>query len=175
MMPGMDGIEVCTKVRLQSNVPILMLSAKGESMDKVQGMMTGADDYMVKPFDSLELLVRIKALLRRTYYFSSTNNFDNCIHVQSLEINKDNHKVKVRGKEIVLTSTEFAILSLLASNRGMIFSSEQIFEKVWKEKYFDSNNTVMVHVSRLREKLNKYTGGEKIIHTIWGVGYTIVK
>lgn len=174
MMPGIDGFEVCRRIRQKSNIPILMLSAKSENMDKVEGILTGADDYLIKPFDSLELSVRVKALLRRAYYFNHTNVVSNCIEVQSLLIDKDTHKVTCEGKEIVLTATEFGILYLLASNRGKVFPSEEIFEKVWNEKYFDSNNTVMVHVSRLREKLKRYTG-EKIIHTIWGVGYSIEK
>ena len=175
MMPDMDGLEVCRKIRENSNIPILMLSAKSENIDKIQGILTGADDYMTKPFDSLELSVRVKALLRRAYYFNVNGNNEEVIEVGDIIINKNTHNVKIDDKEIVLTAREFEILYLLASNKGRVFSSEEIFEKVWKEKYYQSNNTVMVHVSRLRDKLHRYTNGEKIIHTVWGVGYKIEK
>lgn len=174
MMPKLDGIGVCRKIRESSNVPILMLSAKSENMDKIEGLLTGADDYIVKPFDSLELLVRIKALLRRAYFFNKSVDRD-IIQVESLIIDKGKHNVTSNGEEINLTAREFEILYLLCSNRGRVFSTEEIFERVWKEDYFQSNNTVMVHMSRLRDKLNKATKGEKIIHTVWGVGYKVEK
>lgn len=175
MMPGIDGIEVCRKVREKMNIPILMLSAKSEKMDKIQGILTGADDYIVKPFDSLELIVRIKALLRRAYCFNNINENTNIIQIENVKIDKSQHKVKINNEEISLTAREFDILYLLASNRGRVFSSEEIFEKVWKEKYFQSNNTVMVHMSRLREKLKVHGEENNIIHTVWGVGYKIEK
>ncbi len=176
MMPKVDGIEVCKTVRKTKNTPILMLSAKSEDMDKIQGLMTGADDYMTKPFNPLEFTVRVKALLRRSYYLNTnTTEESNLINVGSLIIDKTKHKVVSDGKEISLTAREFDILYLMASNKGRVFSSEEIFEKVWKEKYFQSNNTVMVHISRLRDKLDKCLNGEKIIHTVWGVGYKIEK
>lgn len=173
MMPGIDGMEVCKAVRKKLNIPIMMLSAKSENMDKIQGILTGADDYMVKPFDPLELTVRIKSLLRRAYYFNLDIDKEyNLITIENLVIDKKRHKVTVGGEEVVLTAREFDILYLLASNRGQVFSSEEIFENVWKEKYYQSNNTIMVHMSRLREKIKK---GNNIIHTVWGVGYKIEK
>ena len=173
MMPGIDGMEVCKSIRKCLNIPIMILSAKSENMDKIQGILTGADDYMVKPFDPLELTVRIKALLRRAYYFNVDIYRDNnLITIENLVIDKKRHKVTVEGEEVLLTAREFDILYLLASNRGQVFSSEEIFEKVWKEKYYQSNNTIMVHMSRLREKIKK---GNNIIHTVWGVGYKIEK
>ncbi|HBE8549675.1 TPA: response regulator transcription factor [Clostridioides difficile] len=176
MMPKMDGIEVCRKVRESLNIPILMLSAKSEDMDKIQGIMTGADDYLTKPFNPLELTVRVKSLIRRAYYFSGANNEDkDVIKVGVVIIYKEKHSVTVAGNEIILTSREFDILYLLANNKGRVYSTEEIFEKVWKEKYYQSNNTVMVHMSRIRDKIEKYTDGEKIIHTVWGVGYKIEK
>ncbi len=175
MMPKMDGIEVCRKVREKLSIPILMLSAKSEDMDKIQGIMTGADDYMTKPFNPLELTVRVKALLRRAYYFNNTVDTENVINIESLTIDKNKHRVTVDDKEITLTSREFDILYLLATNRGVVFSTEDIFKKLWKEKYYQSNNTVMVHMSRIREKIEKYMNGTKIIHTVWGVGYKIEK
>ncbi|WP_434798256.1 response regulator transcription factor [Terrisporobacter vanillatitrophus] len=177
MMPKMDGMEVCRRVREHLNIPIpiLMLSAKSEDMDKIAGIMTGADDYLTKPFNPLELSVRVKALLRRAYYFNNMNKEDNIINIETLTIDKNNRTVKVGDTEISFTAREFDILYLLGSNRGRVYSSEEIFTKVWKEEYFGSNNTVMVHMSRIREKLEKYIEGNKIIQTVWGVGYKIEK
>ncbi|MGX4598138.1 response regulator transcription factor [Faecalimicrobium sp. JNUCC 81] len=175
MMPGIDGIEVCKVVREKLDIPILMLSAKSEDMDKIQGIMTGADDYMTKPFNPLELTVRVKSLLRRAYYFNNKlKSNKSIIEIENLSIDKSKHKVMIGEIEVVLTSREFDILYLLASNRGRVFSTEEIFEKVWKEQYYQSNNTVMVHMSRIREKIERYAGN-KIIHTVWGVGYKIEK
>ncbi|WP_196000552.1 response regulator transcription factor [Clostridium sp. 1001271B_151109_B4] len=177
MMPDMDGLEVCRRVREKCNVPILMLSAKSEDIDRIQGILTGADDYLCKPFNSLELIVRIRALIRRTYFLNvESKNIDhNIICVESMIIDKNRHIVKVNEEEVTLTAREFEIVYLLATNRGRVFSAEEIFEKVWKEKYFQSNNTVMVHMSRIRDKLESHTKGDKIIHTVWGVGYKIEK
>ncbi|MEG0474021.1 MAG: response regulator transcription factor, partial [Solibacillus sp.] len=141
MMPEMDGLEVCRRTREKINIPILMLSAKSEDMDKIQGIMTGADDYMTKPFNSLEFTVRIKSLLRRTYYFNNRNQNKDVITIGLLNIDKSNHCVTIDDEEISLTSREFDILYLLASNKGKVFSTEDIFEKVWKENYYQSNNT----------------------------------
>lgn len=175
MMPKMDGMEVCRRVRENLNIPILMLSAKSEDMDKIQGIMTGADDYLTKPFNPLELSVRVKALLRRAYYFNNNHDTNKIINIENLTINKYERTIKVEDNEIPFTSREFDIIYLLANNRGRVFSSEEIFTKVWKEGYFGSNNTVMVHMSRIREKLEKYITGNKIIQTVWGVGYKIEK
>ncbi|EQK40285.1 transcriptional regulatory family protein [[Clostridium] bifermentans ATCC 638] len=175
MMPKLNGMEVCSIIRRNLNIPILMLSAKSEDMDKIQGIMTGADDYLTKPFNSLELIVRVKALLRRSYYFNSASSSNNIINIDTLTIDKNQHRVAINEEEIPLTSREFDILYLLAVNRGSVLSSEDIFRKVWKEDYFQSNNTVMVHMSRIRDKIEKYTNGQKIIHTVWGVGYKIEK
>lgn len=175
MMPKMDGMEVCRKVREYLNIPILMLSAKSEDMDKIQGIMTGADDYLTKPFNPLELSVRVRALLRRAYYFNNINKENTLINIENLIIDKNDRTIKVDDKEIPFTAREFDILYLLCSNKGRVFSSEEIFTKIWKESYFGSNNTVMVHMSRIREKLEKYIPGNKIIQTVWGVGYKIEK
>ena len=175
MMPKLNGMEVCSIIRRNLNIPILMLSAKSEDMDKIQGIMTGADDYLTKPFNSLELVVRVKALLRRAYYFNNASSSDNIINIDTLTIDKNQHRVTINEEEIPLTSREFDILYLLAVNRGSVLSSEDIFRKVWKEDYFQSNNTVMVHMSRIRDKIEKYTNGQKVIHTVWGVGYKIEK
>lgn len=175
MMPKMDGMEVCRQVRKKSNIPILMLSAKVEDMDKILGLMTGADDYMIKPFNPLELTARVKALLRRANYQHSAQIEGSAIQIQSLEINKESHTVSVEGKIVKLTSLEFDILYLLASNPGRVFSSEEIFERVWDELGVGSNKTVMVHISNLRDKLEAAAPGETFIQTVWGVGYKIEK
>ncbi|OPA73986.1 DNA-binding response regulator [Paenibacillus selenitireducens] len=175
MMPKMDGMEVCRQVRKKSNVPILMLSAKVEDMDKILGLMTGADDYMIKPFNPLELTARVKALLRRANYQQASQSEGSSIHIQSLVINKESHTVSVDGTVVKLTSLEFDILYLLASNRGRVFGSEEIFERVWNELGAGSNKTVMVHISNLRDKLEAAAPGESFIQTVWGVGYKIEK
>lgn len=175
MMPRMDGLEACRRIRRNREIPILMVSAKAEDMDKIFGLMTGADDYMIKPFNPLELLARVKSLLRRSYQYnrsSSDEPDDGVLEIGPLRIDKRSHHVEADGKPIRLTSTEFGILYLLAASPGRVFSAEEIFQHVWKEKYFESNNTVMVHISKLRDKLEQETG-DKLISTVWGVGYKI--
>lgn len=174
MMPEVDGLEVCRKVRETQTIPILMLSAKAEDMDKVLGLMTGADDYLIKPFNPLELIARVKSLLRRSFQYNadSKTQAGETIKVHSVEINRTAHTVTVDGRAITLTSREFDILFLLADNPGRVFGAEEIFQLVWKEKYFASNNTVMVHICNLRDKLEKELG-YKLIQTVWGVGYKI--
>ena len=172
MLPGQDGFEICRKYREKYLAPVIVVSAKKEDIDKIHGLGLGADDYMTKPFNSLELVVRVKALLRRAYYFNQSND-NQVIKIGALTIDKYKHRVCIDEEEISFTSREFEILYLLANNRGRVFSTEEIFEKVWKERYYQSNNTVMVHMSRIREKIEKKLDGEKIIHTIRGVGYKI--
>ncbi|WP_367649621.1 response regulator transcription factor [Paenibacillus sp. NEAU-GSW1] len=175
MMPRMDGLEVCRRLRRDQSVPILMVSAKAEDMDKIMGLMTGADDYMIKPFNPLELLARVRSLIRRSYQFSPPLNAGSKreeLTLGALAIDKASHTASVNGKPLNLTSTEFGILYLLASHSGRVFSAEEIFQHVWKEKYFESNNTVMVHISKLRDKLEQELG-DKMIITVWGVGYKI--
>lgn len=174
MMPNMDGLEFSKKVRKNSQIPILMVSAKVEDMDKIIGLMTGADDYVIKPFNPLELTARVKALLRRANYKQKENDED-VIHVGLIDIDKLSHTVSVEGKEIKLTAREFEILYLLAKQRGRVFSSEEIFERVWNEPGGGSNQTVMVHISNLRDKMEAAVPGETIIQTVWGVGYKIEK
>lgn len=176
MMPGIDGLQVCMKIRKDYNIPIIMVSAKGQEMDKIQGLSTGADDYMVKPFSTMELLARVKAQLRRYIYLNENHKTDenkDIIEVKGVTINKRNHKVHLFGTELKLTPIEYEILLLLASNSGKVFSAEDIFKEVWKEKYFEGNNTVMVHIWRLREKLEYNPKEPEIVETVWGVGYKI--
>ncbi|MNO63668.1 Transcriptional regulatory protein SrrA [compost metagenome] len=175
MMPGLDGISVCLRIRETRTTPILMLSAKDGDMDKITGLMTGADDYMVKPFNPLELVARVKSLLRRASYVVAAPQpqQEHIIKISSLQVDKETHTATVEGKALKLTPIEFGILFLLASHPGRVFSSEEIFELIWKDKYFESNNSVTVHISRLRDKLEKEMDGEKLIRTVWGVGYKI--
>lgn len=176
MMPGINGLEVCMKIRCDYNMPIIMVSAKSQHIDKIQGLSTGADDYMSKPFNPMELLARVKSQIRRYIYLNDTKKNDRNIEVvqaKGISINKSNRKVTLLGKEIKLTPTEYEIILLLASEFGRVFSTEEIFKIIWKEKYFQGNNTVMVHIWRLREKIEENPKDPKIIETIWGVGYKI--
>ena len=177
MMPGMDGLEMCKKIRENNNI-LIMLSAKSTDLDKIMGLSTGADDYVTKPFNPLELTARVKSQLRRYIQLNPNNQIErdeNEINIHGLSINKENHRVVVYGEEIKLTPIEFDILYLLASNPGKVFSTDEIFEKVWNEKVYEANNTVMVHIRRLRGKMKEDTRANKIITTVWGVGYKIEK
>jgi len=171
MMPEMDGIEVIKEVRKDSQLPILVLSAKTGDMDKIQGLITGADDYVTKPFNPLEIMARVKSLLRRSENNVTTTEPD-ILDIGPLTINKDSHEVKtLTGKDIQLTALEFGILYLLASHPNRVFSADDIFERVWQQESIVSAKTVMVHVSHLLDKIEEATDGEKVIQTVWGVGY----
>ncbi|HJA90076.1 MAG TPA: response regulator transcription factor [Candidatus Jeotgalibaca merdavium] len=174
MMPKKDGISVLKELRDQDNhIPVLMLSAKSTDMDKIQGLTSGADDYVSKPFNPLEVMARIKSLLRRSS-MAQQENEQSIIEIGPLLITKESHEVKtLTGKEIQLTALEFGILYLLASNPNRVFSADEIFERVWLQESIVSAKTVMVHVSHLRDKIEKATAGEKVIQTVWGVGYKI--
>lgn len=173
MMPQLDGMAVVRAVRKDSQIPILMLSAKTDDLDKIQCLVQGADDYVTKPFNPLEVMARVKSLLRRSQHEVKNNEPDQ-IEVGSLIIKKDSHEVEtVNGKEISLTALEFGILYLLASHPNRVFSADEIFERVWQQESVVSAKTVMVHVSHLRDKIEEATGDEKVIQTVWGVGYKI--
>lgn len=178
MMPGIDGLSMCKSIREISTIPIIMLSAKSSDLDKIIGLSTGADDYVIKPFNPLELTARVKSQLRRYTQFnpnSSERTMEKEIHLENLIINKENHKVIAYDKDVKLTPIEFDILYLLASNPGRVFSTDEIFERVWNEKMYEANNTVMVHIRRLREKIEMDSRNAKVIKTVWGVGYKIEK
>lgn len=178
MMPGMDGLTMCAKIRESSTIPIIMLSAKSTDLDKIVGLSNGADDYVIKPFNPLELTARVKSQLRRYTTFNPGTARDAAsseVILENLSIHKENHRVIAYGKEVKLTPIEFDILYLLASNLGKVFSTEEIFERVWNEKMYEANNTVMVHIRRLREKIELDSRNAKIIKTVWGVGYKIEK
>lgn len=175
MVGEVSGLEVCKMIREKDlNFPIIFLTAKVEDVDKINGLTLGADDYITKPFNPLELVARVKSALRRYTKYNEKEKDDN-IYIEGLEIDKETHKCLLYGKEIELTPIEFDILLYLANNRGCVVSSEELFEKVWKEKYLDNNNTVMVHIRRIREKLREDTKNPKFIKTVWGVGYKIEK
>ncbi|MDO5327861.1 MAG: response regulator transcription factor [Clostridia bacterium] len=170
MLPKLDGIQVCQRIRESSNVPILMLTAKGEDMDKILGLEYGADDYMTKPFNILEVKARIKTVLRRAAQ-PAANEEKKIIRVHDMEVNIVNRSVTLGGKEIRLTAKEFDLLQLFITNRGKVFSRETMLETVWKYDYMGDARTVDVHIRRLREKIERNTSQPEFIFTKWGVGY----
>lgn len=178
MMPDMDGFTLCRHIREEHFYPIIMLTAKVEDMDKITGLTLGADDYITKPFNPLELVARVKTQLRRyTRYNNSTGVVENKqteeYDIRSLHIEKESHLCTFNGKELSLTPIEFSILWYLCERRGKVVSSEALFEAVWGDKYLDNNNTVMAHIARLREKLNEPARKPRFVKTVWGVGYKI--
>ena len=175
MLPGTDGFTLCRKIREKYNYPVIMLTAKTAFSDRISGLSMGADDYVTKPFNPLELIARAKAQLRRYRQYNEHSTEDGIIEISGLELNRLNHTCTLYGEALILTPTEFGILQLLCENAGKVISTEEIFEKVWGEKYLDSNNTVMVHIRRLREKMKEKPKNPKFIKTVWGVGYKIEK
>ncbi len=179
MLPDIDGFRICQRIREQFFYPIIMLTAKIEDVDKIMGLTIGADDYITKPFNPLEVVARIKTQLRRYMQYNQAAHIPSdkpltAEHdISGLIVNKEMHKCTLYGKEICLTPIEFSILWYLCENCGKVISSEELFEAVWGEKYLDSNNTVMAHIARLREKLHEPARKPKFIKTVWGVGYTI--
>ena len=175
-MPDIDGFEVCKIIRQNHTYPIIMLTAKIEDIDKIKGLTIGADDYITKPFNPLEVVARVKAQLRRVQKYdnlSSTEKKSNIIDFAGLLINKDTRKCILNEEELQLTPIEFNILWYLCEHKGRVISSEELFEIVWGEKFLDRNNTVVVHIRNLREKMREVIGKPKYIKTIWGVGYKI--
>ena len=179
MLPDIDGFQICQKIRERYFYPIIMLTARVEDGDKIMGLTIGADDYITKPFNPLEVVARVKTQLRRYTRYNKGREWEEMgtslteHDIRGLIINKSNHKCTLYGKEITLTPIEFSILWYLCENKGKVVSSEELFENVWGEKYFDNNNTVMAHIGRLREKLGEPAKKPKFIKTAWGVGYTI--
>ncbi|NLP36759.1 MAG: response regulator transcription factor [Firmicutes bacterium] len=171
MLPEIDGFEVCRRIRKTSEVPIIMLTARGEDIDKILGLELGADDYMTKPFNPRELVARIKAVMRRSQNRSTNPASLQYIRLQDLQIDLLQQKVRVRDKEVDLTSKEFALLSLLASNPGRVFSREKLLEHVWGYDYYGDARTVDVHIRHLREKIEQDPAAPQLILTVWGAGY----
>jgi two-component system response regulator VanR len=179
MLPDIDGFSICQSIREKYYFPVIMLTAKVEDMDKIKGLTLGADDYITKPFNPLELCARVKTQLRRYTKYNQPDISQNRgeprqeYDFSGLVINRDTHKCMLFGKNLALTPIEFNILWYLCDNRSRVVSSEELFEAVWGEKYLDNNNTVMAHVARLREKMNEPSRKPRFIKTVWGVGYTI--
>lgn len=172
MMPGIDGFTVLEKIRGFSSVPVIMLTAKGQQMDKILAFKRGCDDYIVKPFDLVEVSLRITAILRRG---NNINYKNSLIMYKGLTIDKDQYKVIKDKGEIKLTKKEFEILLLLMEHPGRVYTSEMIYNKVWKDTYVENDNTVITHVGNLREKLGDKVKDPIFIKTIWGVGYKVEK
>lgn len=178
MIDETDGFSILRKIREQNlNFPVIMLTAKVEDSDKILGLSLGADDYITKPFNPLEMVSRVKAQLRRFTLYNGNGRQENSKIYDGggLIVNHETHECTLYERTVNLSPTEFNILWLLCQNAGKVVSTEDIFEKVWGEKYLDSNNTVMVHIRRIREKLNEPPRNPKFIKTVWGVGYKIEK
>lgn len=177
MLPDMDGFTMCQKIRQNYFFPIIMLTAKVENQDKIAGLTLGADDYITKPFQPTELMARVKTQLRRykrynTMQIQSEEESEE-YNIRGLHISKVTHKVMLNGEELSLTPIEFKILLYLCEHQHEVVSTEELYEKVWGDKYLDSNNTVMAHIARLREKMQEPARKPKYVKTVWGVGYTI--
>ena len=176
MLPDKSGFELCGELRREHRFPVLMLTAKSSDMDKITGLTIGADDYITKPFNPLEVIARVKSQLRRYTRYNSTQEkapAGDVIDFNGLVIDRGTHQCTLYDKELNLTPIEFDILWMLCSNRGQVISAERLFETVWGEKYLDRNNTVMVHIRRLREKMGEPSRDPRFIKTVWGVGYKV--
>ena len=179
MMPKLDGIKATIKIREEKNIPIIIVSAKSEDTDKIMGLNIGADDYITKPFNLLELIARVKSNLRRyitlgTYNNENINNKEVLIS-GGLELNTSTKEVKVDGQVVKVTPIEFKILNLLLANKGRVFSIDEIYERVWNEESFNVENTVAVHIRRIREKIEINPKEPRYLKVVWGVGYKIEK
>ena len=175
MMPKLDGLNTTIKIRERLNIPIIILSAKSEDTDKILGLNFGADDYITKPFNPLELLARVKSQMRRYTTLGSIAQKSNIIKIGGLELDKDAKEVRVEGEKVKLTATEYGILQLLMENAGKVFSIDQIYENVWKELSFAPENTVSVHIRRIREKIEINPKEPRYLKVVWGIGYKIEK
>ncbi len=176
MMPKLDGIHATLKIREYSSIPIIILSAKSEDMDKILGLNVGADDYVTKPFNPLELIARVKSNLRRYTKLGSLNTDDNAVfRIGGLSINDDTKEVSVDGEPVKLTPIEYSILLLLAKNPGRVFSINQIYENIWNEEAIGADNTVAVHIRHIREKIEINPKDPRYLKVVWGVGYKIDK
>lgn len=177
MLPDMDGFRICRKIREKFYYPVIMLTARTADGDKIMGLTIGADDYITKPFNPLEVVARVKTQLRRYmhYNFSAARQPEEQqeYDIRGLSINRDSHKCFLFGKELQLTPIEFSLLWYLCSHQGIVVPSEELFEAVWDEKYYKNNNTVMAHIGRLREKMDEPARNPRFVKTVWGVGYTI--
>ncbi len=178
MMPNKDGIETLQEIRKDKTIPVIMLSAKSEDYDKISGLNTGADDYVTKPFNPLELIARVKSNIRRYVDFNQANvkpqmKTGNLLTTGTLEMNDETKKVTVDGKEIKLTATEYNILKFLLENKGKVYSIEQIYENVWNEESYGAENIIAVHIRHIREKIEINPKDPKYLKVIWGIGYKV--
>ncbi len=175
LLPDQSGFSLCADIRTEHSFPIIMLTALTEDSEKITGLTIGADDYMTKPFNPLELVARVKTQLRRStrYNGGGPEKEEDTLEVNGLTISRTTHQCWLYGQEIALTPKEFEILWLLCQRRGQVVSAKELFERVWKEKYLDNNNTIMVHIRRLREKLGEPRENPRFIHAVWGVGYRV--
>ena len=175
MLPDISGFTLCGEIRREHHFPVLMLTARSSDMDKISGLTIGADDYLTKPFNPLELVARVKAQLRRYTRYNGAHQppAGEVIDFNGLVIDRSTHQCTLYDRELSLTPLEFDILWMLCENRGKVISAERLFESVWGEKYLDRNNTVMVHIRRLREKMGEPSRSPRFIKTVWGVGYKI--
>lgn len=175
MMPRMDGINATFKIRENKNIPIIMLSAKSEDTDKILGLNIGADDYITKPFNPMELVARVKSQLRRYINLGNFKESEDETSVNGLTLNKNTKLVTVDGEEVRLTAIEYKILSLLMNNKGRVFSIDEIYQRVWQEPCYNGENTVSVHIRRIREKIEINPREPKYLKVVWGIGYKIEK
>lgn len=176
MMPKKDGVQACMELRKTKNMPVIMLSAKSQDMDKILGLTSGADDYLTKPFNPLELIARVKSQLRRYYTLNSEKpRNESILTLDDIVINISTREVKKGDTPIRLTKTEFDMLEYMTRNTGIVLSVEKIYENVWKEEFLESENTVMVHIRKLREKIEDDPRNPRYIKTVWGVGYKVEK
>lgn len=176
MLPDMDGFTLCQRIREEYLFPIIMLTARVEDMDKIMGLTLGADDYITKPFNPLELTARVKTQLRRYIRYNTSEPSVKAaeeIDIRGLQISRSSHRCRLNEEELILTPIEFDILWYLCERKGNVVSSEELFEAVWGEKYLENNNTVMAHIARLREKMKEPARKPEYIKTVWGVGYKI--
>lgn len=177
MLPDINGLQICKKIREKYCYPVIMLSAKGEEIDKITGLTLGADDYITKPFLPLELVARVKAQLRRYKKYNAGNEAEEHVIAHSgLVVNVKTHECTLNERHLSLTPTEFSILQILCRRRGEVVSSEELFHQIWGDEYFTkSNNTITVHIRHLREKMGDSFENPKYIKTVWGCGYKIEK
>ena len=175
MLPGIDGYQVCREIRHTSDVPIIMLSAKSEDYDKITGLNVGADDYITKPFNPLELIARVRSQLRRYVDLGSMEKKNGVYKTGGLTVDDEEKTVTVDGEMVAVTPTEFGILKLLVQNAGRVYSMDQIYEAVWKEPAYNPENTVAVHIRRIREKIEINPKDPRYLKVVWGIGYKIEK
>lgn len=175
MMPRMDGIATTFKIREEKNIPIIILSAKSEDTDKILGLQVGADDYITKPFNPLELIARVKSQLRRYVKLGNFEGKNKTVEVNGLALNQEAKEVTVNGEPVKLTPIEYKIVELLMLNAGRVFSIAEIYERVWQEPYYNSENTVAVHIRKIREKIEIDPKNPRYLKVVWGIGYKIEK